>query len=92
MKRIFSWSEMDADLKSKAVLRLAFLAEKKVLYDGTVVPYAWPERVAPLLEYYVVRGRSVWDFRVPKRLKRQGILSVFDVPILSIDALREVEA
>lgn len=91
MKRFFSWDELSDRLKLQALAKLGRLAEAKVAYDGTVIPYAWAERVAPQLRYYVTRGLYVWDCTVTQKQRRAGIVSIWDVPILSLNEL-EVSA
>lgn len=84
MKRIFRWCELGAELQLAAVAKLTRLAEAKARYDGTLLPYAWPERVAPLCKYVLTpRGRSgqreIWDVR-----GRNAGESIFQLTPLSL--------
>jgi hypothetical protein len=91
-KRILLWDELDEELQSKAVLKLRRLAKCKVEYDGTLLPYAWADRVAPLLRYTLTStGEDIWDCDPTPKDRKRGC-TLFSLPILSLDDLARKEA
>ena len=91
-KRILLWDDLDAELRAKAVLKLRRLAQSKVKYDGTMLPYAWADRVAPLLRYTLTAGRTdIWDCSPKPQDSKRGF-TLFSLPILSLDDLAQKEA
>lgn len=86
-KRILLWPEMSDALKACALAKLRRLAEAKVKYDGTMLAYAWPERIAPLLRYTLTAKRQdIWDCNPAPKDRKLGY-SIFTLPILALDAL-----
>jgi hypothetical protein len=85
-KRILLWSELSDALKSCALAKLRRLAEAKAKYDGTMLPYAWSERIAPLLRYTLTAKRQeIWDCNPLPKDRKRGY-SIFTLPILALDA------
>jgi len=90
-KRKVAWSEMTPSLRALALEKLRRLAEAKVKYDGTLLAYAWPERIAPKLRYTLTaRGAVVWDCQPMPKDRKCGY-SIFTLPVLSFDELNEYE-
>lgn len=80
-KRKVTWAEMSPELRAAALERLKRLALAKAQYDGTLLPYAWAERVAPKLRYTLAgRGTVVWDMQPMPKDQAAG-WSVFTLPV-----------
>ena len=89
-KRKVVWSEMAQPLRVAALQKLRGLAKAKAEYDGTLLPYAWAERIAPKLRYTLTaRGQTVWDCQ-PTPDDRAAGYSVFTLPPLSLDECERV--
>lgn len=87
-KRILLWSELSPELKLAAVAKLRRMADLKASYDGTVLPYAWPERIAPLLRYTPTPGRAeIWGCEITPAHRAQGTLSMFTLTPLPMEAV-----
>ena len=88
MKRILTYPELPARLRTEAVAKLNSLALLRARETGIVTPYAWAERVAPLCRFTVAgRHRSVWDVNPLPWLQKRGIWSVFAIAPLSLDQI-----
>ena len=86
-KRFLLWTELSDHLRSCALAKLSRLAEAKVKYDGTMLAYAWPERIAPLLRYTLTGTRhDIWDCNPTPKDRTRGF-SIFTLPILPMAAL-----
>ena len=92
MRRKLLWAEMPETLQAKAVGKLRRLAVAKAKYDGTVFPYAWAERIAPLLRYSLCsRGTEIWDCNPPEKFIKRGV-TLFSMPLLALGVIQQKEA
>lgn len=88
MKRILTYPELPARLRTEAVAKLNSLAMLRARDSGQVIPYAWAERVAPLCRFTTIgQQRSVWDVNPLPWLQARGIWSVFAIAPLSLDEI-----
>ena len=79
MPRPIPYLALTAEQRAQALAKLRALAQAKARYDGTVLPYAWPARVAPRLGY-TLAGGGVWDCQ-PLPAERQAGWSLFTLPL-----------
>lgn len=63
-------------------MRLRGVAEAKARYDGTLLPFAWPERIAPRLAFTLAGRNDVWDCNPTKADRKRGF-TLFTLPPLS---------
>lgn len=90
MSRYFSWEQLDRRRKAQALALLRRRAMAKTRYDGTLLPYAWAERVAPLLRYTLTTTGAIWDASVTHADRRRGY-HLFTLPPLDIEAVEAQE-
>ena len=84
-KRTLTWPELDGELRAAALAKLRRLAELKAKADGIRLPYAWAERVAPLLHFKLC-GRHLWTCTVPRAARKAH--SIFTLPVLPVEDVR----
>lgn len=82
--------DLDRRRKARALALLRRRAMAKTRADGTLLPYAWAERVAPLLRYILGTTGSILDAEVTHADHRRGY-HLFTLPPLPIEAIEAQE-
>ena len=88
MKRILTWRELPDLLRKDALAVLNRRATLRAEQTGQTVCYAWAERVAPLCRFTTTnRQQKIWDVEPIPSLKKQDVLSVFEITPLSLEQI-----